>query len=124
MLAIKQKQDDGVAVLSGLYSIRHNDNTCHIENTDDTRTISDFDNNIEFGGYSQVSCQLSQNCDIYSNDKEDEKCQYSTSYYNEGLPVFEEMIRSCPDRASFDKCLNIMRTQKIKNISMSTQARN
>ena len=62
----------------------------------------------------QVSSQLSQNCDLYNNEEIKEDVYPFTSFYKEALPIFEEMIKSCSDRASFNESLEVMRTQKIK----------
>ena len=68
------------------------------------------------GGSSQVECHLSQQNESNDNYIETNNTQRKT-YYKEALPLFEEMVNSCPNKNLFDEMCQIMRDRHMIHIA-------
>ena len=60
--------------------------------------------------------KLSQTHADYEEIVEDQFSSTSTNFYKEGLPAYEEMIRTCPNRKAFEECLDMMRTRHTLHV--------
>ena len=60
--------------------------------------------------------KLSQTHADYEEIVDDKLGSTSINFYKEGLPAYEEMIRTFPDRKAFEECLDIMRTRHILHV--------
>ena len=85
---------------------------------DDNSVSDDLDldemNNI--GGSSQVQCYLSQQNEDNDNDAEKNNSQRNT-YYKEALPLFEDMVNSCPNKNLFNDMCQFMRDRHMIHIA-------
>ena len=68
------------------------------------------------GGSSQVECHLSQQNESNDNYIETNNTQRN-NYYKEALPLFEEMVNSCPNKNLFDEMCQIMRDRHMIHIA-------
>ena len=73
--------------------------------------VYDQENETSFGGASDMCITLSQTHADYEEIVEDQLNSITMNFYKEGLPAYEEMIRTCPNRKAFDECMEMMRTR-------------
>ena len=83
-----------------------------IDSTMDTK-IDEMDN---MGGSSQVECQLSQHREEIDNNIDHFGSQRNT-YYREALPLFEEMVNSCPNDYLFKEMCTILRNRHMVHVA-------
>ena len=93
-------------------SLGNNGTVDGVNKCQDSTNISVF---TEFGGSSQQEGNLSQIAMEYVTDKDSQG--KDTSYYNEALPLFQDMISTCKDRESLDRCMETMRNATIENLA-------
>ena len=93
------------------------------QESNDESYRSDHDKNYftffyTFGGDSIMEGSLSQNAQSYNsiNTTPDDT---KKTYYKEALPLFQEMMSSCPNNESFNECLTLMRTQIAKHVALN-----
>lgn len=83
-----------------------------IDSTMDTK-IDEMDN---MGGSSQVECQLSQHREEIDNNI-DHFGSHRNTYYREALPLFEEMVNSCPNDYLFKEMCTILRNRHMVHVA-------
>ena len=76
----------------------------------------DLDKIDNIGGSLQAQCYLSQNNEANGNHVDKISTQRNT-YYKEALPLFEEMIKSCPNKYMFDEMCQLTRNRHMIQIS-------
>ena len=81
---------------------------------------STMDMNIDqmdnMGGSSQVECQLSQHREETDNNI-DSYVSHRNTYYKEALPLFEEMVNSCPNEYLFKEMCTILRNRHMVHLA-------
>ena len=70
----------------------------------------------DMGGSSQVQCHLSQQNEDNDNHIDENNTKRNT-YYKESLPLFEEMVNSCPNKNMFDEMCQFMRDRHMIHVS-------
>ena len=76
--------------------------------TEDTQT--------SFGTTSEMCIKLSQTHAEHEEIVDDTLFSTTNNFYKEGLPAYEEMIRTCPNRKAFEECLDLMRTRHTLHV--------
>ena len=69
-----------------------------------------------FGSTSNVCVKLAQTHADYDEIVDDKLGSTSINFYKEGLPAYEEMIRTCPDMKAFEECLDIICTRHTLHV--------
>ena len=69
-----------------------------------------------FGGTSDMCITLSQTHADYEEIVDDPLSSTTMNFYKEGLPAYEEMIRTCPNRKAFEECMDMMRTRHTLHV--------
>ena len=72
----------------------------------------------DFGGNSITSTQFSQEHDIYAGDVPSNTSKVQNNYYKEGLGVYEEMMKTCPNIHEFNQCIEAMTSRHFSHIAM------
>ena len=85
---------------------------------DDDYSMNDIvvDEMDNMGGSSQVECFLSQHREENDNTINNNGTQRNT-YYKEALPLFEEMVNSCPNKHLFEEMCQVLRTRHMVHIA-------
>ena len=78
--------------------------------------VYDQENETSFGGASDMCITLSQTHADYEEIVEDQLNSITMNFYKEGLPAYEEMIRTCPNRKAFEECMEMMRTRHTLHV--------
>lgn len=68
------------------------------------------------GGSSQVECQLSQHREETNNNIES-YVSHRNTYYQVALPLFEEMVNSCPNEYYFNEMCTILRNRHMVHVA-------
>ena len=71
----------------------------------------------EFGGNASVSVHLSQDNQQYQEDNDVNIDVNDNSYYKRGLPLYEDMMRSCTNEKQLQECLTLMSAQHYKHVA-------
>ena len=74
----------------------------------------------DFGSYSQQESNLSQIAKGYGNDDIGNKTN-EHSFYTKGLSLYQEMMSTCKNKESFDRCMSMMRTQIAHNLAATKE---
>ena len=102
------------------YSIRLDvlETTCEVTEIDDETSFKgiDIDEMDNMGGSLQVECFLSQQREYNDNHVVKPGTERNT-YYKEALPLFEEMVNSCPNKHLFDEMCEILRNRHMIHIA-------
>ena len=59
---------------------------------------------------------LSQLSENYREDNIGNCKKPVNSYFRDGMSAYEEMMRTCPNKAMFEECITFMRNQSMKHI--------
>ena len=90
------------------------DTVCQVSEMDNEILINgiDFDEMNNMSGSSQVECWLSQHREEKDNDVVN-TAQPPNTYYKEAIPLFEQMVNSCPNKHMFDEMCQFMRNRHM-----------
>ena len=118
MTQIINKNNRGNPVLKDYIQLNDFDTICEVSEIDDKISINGIvvDEMDNMGGSSQVECYLSQHRE--ENDKHVvNNCTPRNTYYKEALPLFVEMVNSCPNKHLFDEMCQLMRIRHMVHIA-------
>ena len=92
--------------------------TFEVTEIDDETSFKCVDNDKmdNMGGSSQVECFLSQQREDNDNHVVKHGTERNT-YYKEALPLFEEMVNSCPNKHMFDVMCETLRERHMIHIA-------
>ena len=91
------------------------DDVTAFEDVNSTIAIN-IDQMDNMGGSSQVECYLSQHRE--ENDKIiGTFVSHRNTYYKEALPLFEEMVNSCPNEYLFKEMCDVLRNRHMVHIA-------
>ena len=85
---------------------------------DDTNPTNEanIDKMDNMGGSSQVECHLSQHREDNDNNM-DTVLSNRNTYYKEALPLFEEMVNSCPNDYLFKEMCDVLRNRNMVHVA-------
>ena len=128
MIRIINKNNRVYPVLKDSIQLNDFDTICEVNENDDAILITgiDIDEMDNMGGSSQVECYLSKHREENDNDVVNDSTPQNT-YYKEALPLFEQMVNSCPNKHLFDEMCQFMRNKHMVHIAsrgINNQIRN
>ena len=119
MTKILTQTKRGVPVIKDSIQLDVTETLMEINDFDDANFIAvDLHSDVmtNMGGSSQVQCHLSQQNEDNDNDIETNNIQRNT-HYKDALPLFEEMVNSCPNKHLFNEMCQFMRDRHMIHIS-------
>ena len=119
MTKILTQTNRGIPVVKDSIQLDVTETLMEINDFDDANFISvDLHSDLmtNMGGSSQVQCHLSQQNEDNDNDIETNNIQRNT-HYKDALPLFEEMVNSCPNKHLFNEMCQFMRDRHMIHIS-------